>query len=55
MEVKGATENSHHWVAVDNVTSNTVMMLDPGSNATNMWDEYDWNKTSQFVYFKAEK
>lgn len=53
VEVKGATENSQHWVAVDNVTNNTVVMLDPGSNATDMWNAYDWNKTSQFVYFKT--
>lgn len=53
VEVKGATENSQHWVAVDNVTNNIVIMLDPGSNATDMWSEYDWNKTSQFVYFRA--
>lgn len=54
-EVKGATRNSQHWVAIDNVTNNTVVMLDPGSNATDMWSEYDWNNTTQFVYFKAEK
>ncbi len=54
-EVKGATQNSQHWVAIDNITNNTVIMLDPGSNATDMWNEYDWNKTTQFVYFKAEK
>lgn len=54
-EVMGATQNSQHWVAVDNVTNNTVLMLDPGSNATDMWSQYDWNKTTQFVYFKAEK
>lgn len=53
-EVKGATKNSQHWVAVDNVTNNTVIMLDPGSDATDMWNEYDWNNTTQFVYFKAE-
>lgn len=54
-EVKGATENSQHWVAIDNVTNNKILMLDPGSNATDMWEQYDWNKTTQFVYFKAMK
>lgn len=54
-EVMGATQNSQHWVALDNVANNTVLMLDPGSNATDMWSQYDWNKTTQFVYFKAEK
>lgn len=52
-EVKGATLNNQHWVAVDNVTNSTVVMLDPGSNATDMWSQYDWNNTSQFIYFKA--
>ena len=52
-EVKGATLNNQHWVAVDNVTNSTVVMLDPGSNETDMWREYDWNNTSQFIYFKA--
>lgn len=54
-EVKGATENSQHWVAIDNVSNNKVLMLDPGSNAVDMWEQYDWNKTTQFVYFKATK
>lgn len=52
-EVKGATLNNQHWVAVDNVTNSTVVMLDPGSNATDMWSQYDWNNTSQFIYFKG--
>lgn len=52
-EVKGATLNNQHWVAVDNVINSTVVMLDPGSNETDMWREYDWNNTSQFIYFKA--
>ena len=55
LEVKGATKNSQHWVAVDNVTNNTVLMLDPASTATDVWSQYDWNKTSQFVYFKVKK
>ena len=52
-EVKGATLNNQHWVAVDNVTNSTVVMLDPGSNATDMWSQYYWNNTSQFIYFKG--
>lgn len=52
-EVKGATLNNQHWVAVDNVTNSTVVMLDPGSNAIDMWSQYDWNNTSQFIYFKG--
>ena len=55
IEVKGATKNSQHWVALDSVSNNTVLMLDPSSKETNMWNKYDWNKTSQFIYFKATK
>ena len=54
VEVAGATETSQHWVAVDNVNNNTIVMLDPGSYATDMWKQYDWNLTTQFVYFKAK-
>lgn len=54
VEVAGATETSQHWVAVDNVNNNTIVMLDPGSYATDMWQQYDWNLTTQFVYFKAK-
>lgn len=54
VEVAGATETSQHWVAVDNVNNNAIVMLDPGSYATDMWQQYDWNLTTQFVYFKAK-
>ena len=53
VEVKGATPNNQHWVAVDSVNNNTIIMLDPASNETNMWSKYNWEKTSQFVYFKV--
>ena len=53
IEVKGATKNSQHWVALDSVSNNAILMLDPSSRETNMWNKYDWNKTSQFIYFKA--
>ena len=52
VEVKGATKNSQHWVAIDNIVNNDILMVDPASNETNMWSKYDWNKTTQFVYFK---
>ena len=55
IEVAGATETEQHWVALDYVTDNKIVMLDPGSDATDMWSQYDWNKTTQFVYFKATK
>lgn len=54
-EVLGARVNSQHWVAVDNVTDTTVLMLDPSTEAKDMWQQYDWNNTTQFVYFKATK
>ena len=54
-EVKGATKNSQHWVAIDSVSNKNVLMLDPSSNERDMWSKYDWNKTSQFIYFKVIK
>ncbi len=54
IEVKGATKNSQHWVALDRVDDNRVLMHDPSSgNEKDMWNKYDWNKTSQFIYFKT--
>ena len=50
-EVKGNT--GQHWVAVDSVNGDTINMLDPGSNATNMWKQYNWNNTSTFAYFRV--
>ncbi len=52
-EVKGATKNSQHWVAIDNVVNDKVLMLDPASDENDMWKKYDWNNTTQFVYFKV--
>lgn len=54
-EVLGAKINSQHWVAIDNVKDNTILMLDPGSNAVDMWQQYDWNNTTQFIYFKIKE
>ena len=53
-EVKGATPGSQHWVAVTGVNGNNVIMVDPASNQTDMWSAYEWSKSSQFNYFKAE-
>ena len=53
-EVKGATKGSQHWVAVTNVDGNSVIMVDPGSNQTIMWNAYNYEKTTQFNYFKVE-
>ena len=53
-EVKGATPGNQHWVAVTGVNNNNVIMVDPASNQTDMWSAYEWSKSSQFDYFKAE-
>lgn len=53
-EVKGATPGNQHWVAVTRVNGNNVIMVDPASNQTDMWSAYEWSKSSQFNYFKAE-
>lgn len=50
-EVKGNT--GQHWVAIDSVSGNTINMMDPGSKATNMWKQYNWNNTSTLHYFRA--
>lgn len=52
-EVKGATPNSQHWVAIDQVKGNTITMMDPGSSATNMWQKYDPVKTTFLSCYKA--
>ena len=53
-EVKGATPGHQHWVAVTNVDGNSVIMVDPGSEQTIMWNAYNYEKTSQFNYFKVD-
>lgn len=53
-EVKGATPGNQHWIAVTGVNGNNVIMVDPASNQTDMWSAYEWSKSSQFNYFKAE-
>lgn len=51
VEVKGKT--GQHWVAVLNV-DNTITMADPASDGTSLWSTYNWENTSQFVYFKTK-
>ena len=53
-EVKGATPGNQHWVAVTGLDSVNVMMVDPASNQTIMWNAYEVGKTSQFNYFKVD-
>mgnify|MGYP004508055133 CR=1 FL=1 len=43
-----------HFVALDTVEGNTIKMFDPGSNATNMWQAYDYEETDKIVCFKVE-
>ena len=50
-EVKGDT--GQHWVAVDSIVGDTIIMMDPGSHATDMWSQYKWYNTSRFVYFSV--
>ena len=52
-EVKGATPGNQHWVAVTGIDSVNVMMVDPASSQTIMWNAYEVSKTSQFNYFSA--
>lgn len=53
VEVKGATPGNQHWVAVIGIDGNNIIMVDPATNHTDMWSAYEWGKTSQFSYFKA--
>ncbi len=52
-EVKGATPGNQHWVAIIGINGNDIIMEDPATNHTNLWNAYEFNKTSQFNYFKA--
>ena len=51
-EVKGKVIGEH-WVAIDSVSGDTIKMMDPGSDATDMWKEYNWDNTSTIVYYKV--
>ena len=53
IEVKGATPGNQHWVALIGVDGNNVNIVDPASDKTDLWSAYEWSKTSQFNYFKA--
>lgn len=50
-EVKGNT--GQHWVAVDGINGSNVLMMDPASQSTSMWSQYDWRNTSQYAYFRV--
>ena len=51
IEVKGATQGAQHWVAIDNVTGNSITMMDPASESTDAWATYNWYDTSRIVCF----
>ena len=51
VEVKGNT--GQHWVAIDSISGNNIIMMDPGSKATNLWKQYDWRNTSIIHYYKV--
>ena len=53
VEVKGATEGNQHWVAVSNINNDNIIMIDPGSNQTDLFNAYELNKISKFNYFRA--
>ncbi|MEF2663361.1 MAG: hypothetical protein U0M92_03475 [Bacilli bacterium] len=53
IEVKGATKGNQHWVAITGISGNNVIIVDPASDGTDLWSSYEWGKTSQFNYFKA--
>lgn len=53
VEVKGATEGNQHWVAITGINGNNIIIVDPASDRTDMWSAYEWGKTTQFNYFKA--
>lgn len=53
VEVKGATPGNQHWVALTEINDNNITIVDPGSNATDLWSYYEWGKTSQFNYYKV--
>lgn len=50
-EVKG--DSGQHWVAIDSINGDTINMMDPGSNSTDMWAEYNWANTSTLAYYRV--
>lgn len=53
-EVKGGGGSSgSHWVAIDSIDGEVVTMMDPGSQATDMWKQYGYKNTSRLSYFRV--
>ena len=42
-----------HWVAIDGVSGNDFLMMDPGSDATILWQEYNWTTTIEYAYYEV--
>ena len=49
--VKGDT--GQHWVALDSVSGDTINMMDPSTDSTDMWSQYDWVNTSKIESYKV--
>ena len=43
-----------HWVAVDRVEGDNIIMMDPASKETIVWNKYNPSNTSMMKYFKVE-
>jgi len=50
-EVKGG--HGQHWVAIDAVQGDTIIMMDPGSSSNNLWEQYPWDWTSKCIVYKV--
>ena len=50
-EVKGNT--GQHWVAIDTINGDNIVMMDPGLHQTDMWATHPWYNTSTFAYYKV--
>ena len=50
-QVKGY--DGEHWVAIDGVEGNRILMMDPGSQSTDMWNEYIPSNTIELAYFQV--
>lgn len=52
LEVKGNT--GQHWVAIDRVEGNNLIMMDPASKETVVWKKYPAGNSSIIHYYKVE-
>lgn len=46
------TSSGQHWVAVTGVTNDGIQMVDPGSDATMVWDQYPVSESSTINVYK---